>query len=229
MSFNPFPAWVTLIWPAALALIGLCVSPALNGLAETVHRRHLESPAIPHRAVWLAIVTAFLFGLAGWRFGLTLRTGVSCFYVAVLILVTATDLEHRLIPNRFILPAILFALVAGFIATWMTWKASLLGGAVGLVFFAVAYGLAAVVYPGKIGLGMGDVTLATFIGLAVGFPSAIVAVVLGVLMGGLMSGLLLVTRRVTLQSALPYGPYLVIGGLVALFWGQGILKWYLRM
>jgi prepilin signal peptidase PulO-like enzyme (type II secretory pathway) len=160
---------------------------------------------------------------------LTLRTGVSCFYVAVLMLVAATDLEHRLIPNRFILPAILFALVAGFIVTWMTWKASLLGGAVGLVFFAVAYGLAAVVYPGKIGLGMGDVTLATFIGLAVGFPSAIVAVVLGVLMGGLMSGLLLVTRRVTLQSALPYGPYLVVGGLVALFWGQAILKWYLRM
>jgi leader peptidase (prepilin peptidase)/N-methyltransferase len=97
------------------------------------------------------------------------------------------------------------------------------------VFFAVAYVLAAVVYPGKIGLGMGDVTLATFIGLAVGFPSAIVAVVLGVLMGGLVSVLLLVTRRVTLQSALPYGPYLVVGGLVAMFWGQAILKWYLRM
>ena len=229
MSSNLFPAWAAFIWPVSLALIGLCVSPVLNWLAETVHRRHLASPAIPHRARWLAIVTALLFGLAGWRFGLTLRAGVSCFYIAVLVLVTATDLEHRLIPNRFILPAILFALAVGFIATWMTWKASLLGGAVGLVFFAVAYGLAAVVYPGKIGLGMGDVTLATFIGLAVGFPSAIVAVVLGVLMGGLMSGLLLVTRRVTLQSALPYGPYLVIGGLVALFWGQGILKWYLRM
>ena len=76
-------------------------------------------------------------------------------------------------------------------------------------------------YPGKIGLGMGDVTLATFIGLAVGFPSAIVAVVLGVLMGGLVSGLLLVTRRVTLQSALPYGPYLVVGGLVATVLGTG--------
>ena len=82
----------------------------------------------------------------------------------------------------------------------MTWKAALLGGAVGLIFFAMAYGLAAVLYPGKIGLGMGDVTLATFIGLAVGFPSALVAVVLGVLLGGLFSALLLVTRRVTLQT-----------------------------
>ncbi len=229
MSSNILPAGVTLIWPVILALIGLCVSPALNWLAETVHRRHLDSPAIPHRVRWLAIITALLFSLAGWRFGLTLRAGISCLYIAVLVLVTATDLEHRLIPNRFILPAILLALVAGFIVNWMTWKVALLGGAVGLVFFAVAYGLAAVVYPGKVGLGMGDVTLATFIGLAVGFPSAIVAVVLGVLIGGLMSGILLVTRRVTLQSALPYGPYLVVGGLVALFWGQAILKWYLRM
>jgi prepilin signal peptidase PulO-like enzyme (type II secretory pathway) len=97
------------------------------------------------------------------------------------------------------------------------------------VFFSVAYGLAALVYPGKIGLGMGDVTLATFIGLATGFPSAIVAVVLGVLLGGFVSVLLLLTRRATLQTAIPYGPFLVLGGLVALFWGQAIIRWYLRM
>ena len=67
--------------------------------------------------MWLALVTAFLFGLAGWRFGLTWRAALSCVYIAVLVLVTATDLEHRLIPNRFILPAILVALVAGFFGT----------------------------------------------------------------------------------------------------------------
>jgi leader peptidase (prepilin peptidase)/N-methyltransferase len=154
---------------------------------------------------------------------------LSSVYVAVLILVTVTDLEQRIIPNRVILPAILFALVAGFFVSWMTWRAALLGGAVGLVFFSVAYGLAALVYPGKIGLGMGDVTLATFIGLATGFPSAIVAVVLGVLLGGFVSVLLLLTRRATLQTAIPYGPFLVLGGLVALLWGQAIIRWYLRM
>jgi prepilin signal peptidase PulO-like enzyme (type II secretory pathway) len=103
------------------------------------------------------------------------------------------------------------------------------GGATGLIFFGVAYGMATLVYPGRVGLGMGDVTLATFIGLAVGFPSALVAVILGVLMGGLVSALLLLTRRVKLDTALPYGPYLVMGGLVALFWGQAIIRWYLRV
>lgn len=220
------------VWPAGLALIGAGVGLGLNRLAEAVHQQHLDMPvgarAIPRRAVWLAFGTVFLFGLSGWRFGLTWRAALTCVYVSVLALVTTTDLEHRLIPNRFMLPAILLALVAGFYVDWMTWKAALLGGATGLVFFGVAYGMATVVYPGRVGLGMGDVTLATFIGLAVGFPSALVAVILGVLMGGLVSVLLLLTRRVRLDSALPYGPYLVVGGLVALFWGQAIVRWYLR-
>jgi leader peptidase (prepilin peptidase)/N-methyltransferase len=194
-----------------------------------LHHQRPDAPVIPRRTVWLAAATALLFGVTGWRFGLTFRSVLSAVYVAVLILVTVTDLEQRIIPNRIILPAILFALAAGFFVNWMTWKAALLGGAVGLVFFSVAYGLAAVVYPGKIGLGMGDVTLATFIGLAAGFPSVIVAVVLGVLLGGLISVLLLLTRRATLQTAIPYGPFLVLGGLIAMFWGQAIIRWYLRM
>jgi leader peptidase (prepilin peptidase)/N-methyltransferase len=146
----------------------------------------------------------------------------------VLLLLAVTDLEHRLIPNLIILPAILLALVAGFWADWMTWQAALLGGTIGLLFFGVAYALANVLYPGKVGLGMGDVTLATFIGLAVGFPSVMTAIVLGIFLGGLVSALLLLTRRATLQTAIPYGPFLILGGLIAMFWGPAIVRWYLR-
>jgi len=44
----------------------------------------------------------------------------------------------------------------------------------------------------------------------------------------LVSALLLVTRRATLQTAIPYGPFLILGGLVAMFWGPAIVRWYLR-
>ena len=216
---------------AIWALVGAGVGLALSWLADTfaVRRQLVDSTALPHRAFWLAIAAAFLFGLAGWRFGLTLHGLMDCVYISVLLLLAVTDLEHRLIPNVIILPAILLALVAGFWADWMSWKAALLGGAVGLLFFGVAYALANVLYPGKTGLGMGDVTLATFIGLAVGFPSAMTAIVLGILLGGLVSALLLVTRRVTLQTAIPYGPFLILGGLIAMFWGPAIVRWYLRI
>jgi leader peptidase (prepilin peptidase)/N-methyltransferase len=216
---------------AVWALIGLGVGLALSRLAHefAMHRQLEDSPTIPWRILWLTVVAGFLFGLTGWQFGLTLRGVLSGVYITVLLLLAVTDLEHRLIPNSIILPAILLALVAGFLVDWMTWKAALLGGAVGLVFFGVAYALANVFYPGMIGLGMGDVTLATFIGLAIGFPSALVAIVLGILMGGLVSTILLLARRATLQTAIPYGPFLILGGLVAMFWGPAIVRWYLRM
>ena len=223
---NPAFSPTVAIW----ALVGAGIGLALSRLADifAARRQLVNSTAIPHRAFWLALATAFLFGLAGWRFGLTLRGVMDCVYISVLLLLAVTDLEHRLIPNLIILPAILLALVAGFGADWMTWQAALVGGAVGLLFFGVAYALANVLYPGKTGLGMGDVTLATFIGLAVGFPSAMTAIVLGILLGGLVSALLLVTRRVTLQTAIPYGPFLILGGLIAMFWGPAIVRWYLR-
>ena len=228
MSFaNVFLSPATAIW----ALIGLGIGLALSWLADAfaVRRQLGDSPSIPRRTLWLAVAAAFLFGLTGWQFGLTPRGVLSGIYITVLLLLAVTDLEHRLIPNSIILPSILLALTAGFFADWMTWKAALLGGAVGLVFFGVAYALANVFYPGMIGLGMGDVTLATFIGLAIGFPSALVAIVLGILVGGLVSALLLLARRATLQTAIPYGPFLILGGLVAMFWGPAIVRWYLRM
>jgi len=218
---------LTVLWPLLLMLTSLGVSFGMNVLADQVRREHPGSPAVPKRGLRLMLVTALLFGLAGWRFGLTWRAALSCVYIAILVLVTATDLEHRIIPHRFILPALLLALAASFLADWMTWKAALLGGAVGLVFFSAAYGVAAVLYPGKIALGLGDVTLATFIGLAVGFPSAMVALMSGVLMGGLFSALLLLTRRVTLRTAIPYGPFLALGGLIAMFWGSAITHWWM--
>jgi leader peptidase (prepilin peptidase)/N-methyltransferase len=220
---------LTVLWPTLLTLIGAGAGVGLNALADQVQRGQPGSLAVPRRELRLALVTALLFGLAGWRFGLTWRAALNCVYLGVLVLVTATDLEHHIIPHRFILPAILLALVAGFFVDWMTWKAALLGGAAGLVFFSAAYVFAAALYPGKIALGMGDVTLATFIGLAVGFPSALVAVMLGVLMGGLFSTLLLATRRATLRTAIPYGPFLVLGGLIAMFWGQVITRWWMRV
>jgi len=216
-------------WPVFFALIGAGVGALLNPLTDYVHRRYPDSPSIPRRAMWLTIAAAVLFGVNGARFGLTLHSALNCVYIAVLVALTVTDLEQHLIPNVIILPAILFALAAGFVANWMTWKAALLGGAIGLVFFGIAYGMAILLYPGKIGLGMGDVTLATFIGLAVGFPGAIVAVVLGVLLGGVISGVLLLTRRVTFQTAIPYGPFLIVGGLIGMFWGTALVRWYLKM
>jgi leader peptidase (prepilin peptidase)/N-methyltransferase len=69
----------------------------------------------------------------------------------------------------------------------------------------------------------GDVTLAAYVGLITSFPGMIVALVVAILAGGLISFLLLLTRVVNLRSGIPYGPFIAIGGFVAMLWGQQLV------
>ena len=134
-------------------------------------------------------------------------------YTMILVLLTVTDLEHRLIQNIIILPAILIAVGGSFFSPYFNWRQAILGGAIGFVVFY----LFALLSRG--GLGSGDVTLATFLGLITGFPNVIPALLYGVLFGGVVSVLLLLMRRVTMKTFIPYGPFLIISGWSVLIWG----------
>jgi len=135
-------------------------------------------------------------------------------------LVTVTDLEHRLILNIVILPAILFALIVSFVDPAMNWKVALVGGVSG---FLLSY-IAALVSRG--GLGGGDVTLSTFLGLILGFPQILLGLIFGVFLGGVTAFLLLIIRRVGLKTYIPYGPFLTVTGWVMLIWGDSIWAYY---
>jgi len=142
------------------------------------------------------------------------------FYICTLFLVLVIDLEHRLILNVVILPAILMAGIGSLISPGLL--RALAGGIVGFApFYLIALAR-------KGGMGGGDVKLAAFIGLATGFPSVIVALLIAILAGGATALALVLTRAKGLKSYIPYGPFLVVGGLVALIYGPQIVAWYLR-
>ncbi len=148
-------------------------------------------------------------------------------YIAILALITVTDIERRRIPNVVIYPAIVLAAAAAFVTPGLDpWRA-LVGGAVGFaIYFAIALGGRALYGPGA--LGEGDVKLATFIGLITGFPLVFVAIVVAILAAGATSLILLVTGIRGRRDPIPYGPFLVAGAVVALLWGQPILDAVLR-
>lgn len=108
-----------------------------------------------------------------------------------------------------VLPALQALVAAAWNVAPQLWSA-LLGGAVGGLLFVALYLLA------RGGLGAGDVKLAGYIGLVLGFPDVLRGLFYGVVLGGVVSLLLLVTRRVRRDSRLAYGPYLVGGAIVAL-------------
>jgi len=142
--------------------------------------------------------------------------------VTVLVPVTLIDLEHRIIPNRITLPAAVAAIVAGAILDVDFLPEQLIAGvAAGGFFF-----LAAFAYPR--GMGMGDVKLAGVLGLYLG--RAVASAILIALVAGIVVGVAIIAAkgaREGRRTAVPFGPFLALGGVVALFAGNDLVEIYL--
>lgn len=143
--------------------------------------------------------------------------------VAVLIAVSLIDLDHRIIPNRITAPAAVAAVAIGLATRPSGVVAQLASGAAAagfLLIFALAY---------PAGMGMGDVKLAGVLGLFLG-PSVAVAILVAVLAGSVVGGFLMARLGVKAgrKTGIPFGPYLAVGGVVALLVGPAVLHWYLH-
>jgi leader peptidase (prepilin peptidase)/N-methyltransferase len=196
------------------------------------HCRHCGKPLRwPRLAgeVLLALTWALLVGV----YGLTPRVGFAMVSVIPLVMVTVTDLEAKLIPNRIILPsgaallvlATIFGVPLPFAVRGAWWHA-LAGGALGFVVFWILANLGLLLV-GEGALGAGDVKLAAYVGLLVGFPLIIEAMILSFILGGVGGVFVLVVKRGNLHTAMPYGPYIVLGGIITLLWGLQIATWFL--
>ncbi len=154
------------------------------------------------------------------------------------LLIAVIDLEHRLIPHRATGPAALMIGLIGLLDPARGPFKTLLGGAVGLALFFALYLLGGAF--GRLAsrlrerpleevpFGFGDVTLAGVIGLAVGFPGVLVALFFGILAAGAFSLLyllaMLARRRYTAFVAIPYGPFMIVGGSLVYFGGRTALE-----
>ena len=197
-----------------------------NGLADALPARRV----VPHRlrSAWIAWIrfgrrprarelaleagVPLLWALALGRFGLSPRGILCALYLMILALVVVTDLERRRIYDAVMLPAIALAALAAPVSPWLE------GGAIGawgmgLSAFVFFFGLAVVT---RGGIGGGDATLAAFIGLTAGFPRGLRALSWGALMAGAFALGLLLSRRGTFKTPIPYGPFLALGGALAL-------------
>lgn len=143
--------------------------------------------------------------------------------VAVLLPVALIDLDHRIIPNRLTLPAAIAAVGIGLALNPSGVPEQVIAGAAAagfLLIFVLAY---------PRGMGMGDVKLAGVLGLYLG-RSVAVAVLVAVLAGALVGAMIMARKGVSAgrKTAVPFGPFLSLGGVVALMAGPPIVHWYLH-
>ena len=189
---------------------------ALRGRCRTCRTR------ISARYPLVEAMTGLLCALVVLDKGLDEDALLGLALVLLLVPITLIDLDHRIIPNTLTLtgaivaPAILALTAPGAIPE------HLIAAAAGGGFFLVA----ALAYPR--GMGMGDVKLAAvlglFLGRAVG-PAVFVALIAGTLVGAAV-----IARKGAQEgrkTAVPFGPFLALGGVVALFWGDAMVDWYL--
>jgi leader peptidase (prepilin peptidase)/N-methyltransferase len=164
------------------------------------------------------LTAALLIAACVWKFGLSGRVAVAAFFCAVLVAITATDLTHRIVPNRIVVPAAAVVLLAQTaLEPRPEWALAALGG--GLFLF-----VAAVVYPA--GMGMGDVKLALLMGAALG--KTLPVALLGGMFFALVPSLYLLARHgsAARKMGIPFAPFLALGSVVALFAGQWLLGVY---
>ncbi len=191
-----------------------------------------KCPACGKRTHWrypvVELSTACLWAIVPLVISEPITLILTAFFIAVLVLIIVIDLEHRLILHVVTFPTTLLALLTAFINpdTDNNPLLALLGAMTGFIIFYLLYRLGMFLFgPGA--LGFGDVTLAMTMGAMLGLLRIPFALIIGILLGGIVSILLLLTRRSSARSYLPYGQYLAIGGIIMLIWGKHILDWYL--
>lgn len=181
------------------------------------------------------------------------------FFITVLAIVFLTDLKKMLIPDRIIIPSIIIAFFSlllitvykiGYLYYYLlnhpigkyllppqsryfqdhalvhvqSFALATFSGLILAGFFL----LLIIITRGK-GMGGGDVKLGAFMGLGLGFPNILVAVMLSFIIGAIFSLGLIMLGKKGIKSVVPFGPFLVIGSIMALFWGNQIINWYLNL
>ena len=176
---------------------------------------------IPWRYPIVETATGLAFMLAYLSFGPSLDFVVGAVLLAALIVITAIDLRHQIIPDVITLPGIVVGVLSNVVTARVSWLDSVIGIAVGGGIFLVI-----ILVTGG-GMGGGDMKLGAMLGAFLGWKSGLLALLLGVLAGGAVAILLLVLGRKGRKEAIPFGPFLALGGAIAAFWGDQILAWYL--
>ena len=165
-----------------------------------------------------------------WRFGLEWHTPVLFVFCSALVVISFIDLDFQIIPDKITLPGIPLGLIAGSFLlpdpfmtyTVLGYKASLIGFIVGGgLFYAIAL-------ISRGGMGGGDIKMMAMVGAVMGWKAVLLVTFLGSLIGSVVGVFLMIAKGKGRKTKIPFGPFLALGALITLFYGQELMAyWYL--
>lgn len=175
---------------------------------------------IPIRYPVVEALTSFLFAVSYYFFGISFHLLLSIIMISGLIIISFTDIENEVIPNIIVLPfAIIGLLINIFLIPNRWWV--VLAFAFGAFLFMLIINM---IYPK--GMGMGDVKLSLMAGSFL-VEKIIPGLFIGFLTGSIFGLLMIAIRKKKLKQTMPFGPFISLGCIIALFFGDKIIKWYI--
>lgn len=206
--------------------------PVISYAVQGGRCRRCQTPLTP-RYLLVELGTATVFGLMVWTSGYSLPTVflivLSCLFIIALLV----DLDHMVLPDSLTGLAFVVTLLglvafgeqnlvgiaeSGLLDQW--WVGGIVaGGFLGLVYLMTR---------GR-GMGLGDVKLAPVLGFSLGGAGSVVMLATAFVTGAVVGVGLLATGRATRKTAVPFGPFLIVGWLVAVLWGGPIVAWYTKV
>jgi leader peptidase (prepilin peptidase) / N-methyltransferase len=209
----------------ACAVLGVGVGHLANRLAGRFPWSAPRERRLAVRRPLIEVGTAALFALTAVRFGLSWELPAYLFLAGVAVLLTVIDVQHKLLPNRIVVPSIgigaaLLAVAALGSGEWSPLLRAVEAAAVLFVVFFVLV----LISPRSI--GMGDAKLAALLGLYLGWLGweiVLLGIAAGFVVQAVLAVLLLATRRVGLKGELPFGPAMLLGAALVIGWSGALL------
>jgi leader peptidase (prepilin peptidase) / N-methyltransferase len=186
--------------------------------------RHCQAP-ISLRYPLVELMTGIIAVDVFFMFGPTLAGAIYFIFISSLLVITFIDIDHKIIPDVISLPGIPIGLAASFVLPAMTFKAALLGmlaGGGSLWIIAWTYSL----ITRKEGMGGGDIKLLAMIGAFIGWKGVVFTIFAASVAGTFLGMIVMLVKGKDLKYAIPFGPFLSIGAMSYLFFGEKVLSWY---
>ena len=182
---------------------------------------------ISFRYPLVEFLTGSLFLAVIVNFGLTFYSICTLIFVSSLVAVTFIDLDFKIIPNEITIPGtlifFLIPLMIKLLKIKIAWKVSLKDSLIGILVGGGVLALIAILYEKlrkKEGMGFGDVKLLAYIGAFLGWEKVILTLFIGSFTGLIIMLPFMLLGKAKMQTAIPFGPFLVIGAFISLFWGD---------
>jgi prepilin signal peptidase PulO-like enzyme (type II secretory pathway) len=168
----------------------------------------------------IEILTAVLFVSNYFYFRLSLELAVGIIFSCLLVVISFIDIEFRIIPNIIVLPFAAVGIVLNIIISPINWWHPLVFSAGAFLFMLIIH----FIYPK--GMGMGDVKFSLMVGAYL-VKNVIVGLFIGFLACSIYGLYMMLVRKKKLKETIPFGPFISLGSIAALFWGDYISKWYI--